>query len=79
MSMNIDSFMELVKIAKEKEKEEKLHRQWTSMLPFMSLKQLEYISFKEYKERVTGANIDVRPTSVILKEIEEIHRKKVND
>ena len=76
--MELDVFIDFIKKAGEKEKEERIHNQWVSMLPYMSLKQLEYISFQKYKEKVTGANIDMRPTSEIIKEIEEIHRKKVS-
>lgn len=78
MRMEAKSFLFFVQTAIEKEEDEKLHHQWSSMLPFMSLKMLEYIPFKEYKDKVLGRNIDLRPTSEIIKEIEEAHGKKVN-
>lgn len=75
MTMDADDFFDLVEIAIQKEKEEKIHRQWCSMLPFMSMKMLEYISFPEYIDKCSGKNIDMRPASEIIADIEETHQK----
>ena len=45
------------------------------MLPFMSMKMLEYISFPEYINKCSGRNIDMRPVSEIIADIEETHEK----
>ena len=75
MGMDVDEFFDLVDLAIEKEEEQKLHKQWCSMLPFMSLKMLEYISFPEYIDKCSGKNIDIRPTHEIIAEIEATHQE----
>lgn len=75
MQMDADEFFDLVEIANKREREEMIHRQWCSMLPFMSLKMLEYMSFPEYVEKCSGTNIDLRPVSEIVKDIESTHKK----
>lgn len=34
----------------------------------------EAVSFADYRDRMTGANIDKRPTDVLLAEIDEIEK-----
>ena len=57
----------------EKIQEEKIRQQWIAVLPFMHLKQLKYMSFKDYYEACTGANIDWRPAKEIIQEILDAH------
>jgi len=78
LQMDPDTFIEMIEIALDKEKEERAHKQWSEMLPFMSLGMLEYISFEEYFENLSGKNIDMRPASEIIAEIEELHQKGGN-
>lgn len=73
--MDTDTFIEMLEIALEDERKERAHRQWSAMLPFMSLGMLEYISFQEYFEKLSGKNVDLRPASEIIAEIEELHQK----
>ena len=75
LQMEVETFIEIVEIALEKEQEELAHRQWSAMLPFMSLGMLEYISFQEYFEKLSGKNVDLRPASEIMAEIEDLHQK----
>lgn len=75
LQMEVETFIEMIEIAMEKEQEEIAHKQWCSMLPFMSLGMLEYISFQEYFEKLSGKNVDLRPASEIIAEIEELHQK----
>lgn len=74
MHMEVDDFFDLVEIATEKEKEDTLHKQWCSMLPFMSLKMLEYISFPDYIDKCSGKNVDMRPADEIIADIEATHQ-----
>lgn len=74
-SLEIPEFIQLVKKAKEKEIEERIREQWVTMLPFMSLKMLNYMPFEEYFDRCTGRNIDLRPTDEIIRDIEETHKR----
>lgn len=80
LKMDPDTFIEMIEIALEEEKKERAHRQWSAMLPFMSLGMLEYASFEEYFEKLSGKNVDLRPASEIMAELEELHQKggKVN-
>jgi len=73
--MDVPDFLSFFRVAKEKEREEKARQQWVAMLPFMSLKQLEYIPFEQYYDRVSGRNIDMRSAEEIIKSIEEAHHK----
>lgn len=73
--MDADDFFDLLEVAVDKEKEERLHRQWCTMLPFMSLRLLEYISFSDYIDKCSGQNIDMRPVSEIIADIEAAHEK----
>ena len=75
MRMDVGRFVEFVLKAKEQERKEQIQRQWTSMLPLMSIQYLKYIPFDEYYENCTGVNIDLRSNEEIIADIEEAHRK----
>lgn len=75
MKMEAKDFLFLLMKTMEKEKEEQIKTQWTTMLPFMSMKILGYMSFEDYRDKCTGKNIDMRSTDEIIRDIEETHRK----
>jgi len=75
--MNINDFVAFLIRAKEVETDERIHTQWANMLPYMSLGQLKYISFEDYKDKCTGKNIDTRSTAEIVAELEELHGRKL--
>lgn len=75
--LDVQTFAEVLKLGKQQEEREYLHRQWVSMLPKMSSKELKYIPFEEYIDQCTGRNIDMRPAEEIIKELEELHGKKI--
>lgn len=77
MNMDFLDFTEFIRIGKEKEQEEALHRQWVSLLPGMSAKEFKYMSFKEYCDMCTGRNIDTRPSDDIIAELEALHGHKL--
>lgn len=58
----------------EKEREDRIFLQWTAQLPLMAYSG-KYVSFADYKDRVTGANIDRRSTAEILAELDEVERE----
>lgn len=75
--MNIWEFIEFIIYLKKIVEEEKLREQWLHMLPQMD----KYRSFEEFKDIMTGANIDLRPADEIEAEIERAHaerREKLN-
>lgn len=75
MQMDVGKFFRFILNAKEEERKEQVRKQWTSMLPLMSMQYLKYMPFEEYYEKCSGANIDLRSTEEILADIEETHRK----
>ena len=75
MRMDVGKFISFVLNAKEQEHKEQVQRQWTAMLPLMSIQYLKYMPFEEYYEKCTGANIDLRSNEEIIADIEETHRK----
>lgn len=64
----------MIKKAQEEERDACLFQQWTAQLGTMALSG-EALGFAEYKARVTGANIDLRPTSQIMAELEEVEQE----
>lgn len=73
MALDFNIARKLIEKAEESEKDERIFQQWTAQLPIMAFAGTP-ISFKDYKERVTGKNIDIRPTFEILEEINEIEK-----
>ena len=39
----------------------------------MYMKQLSYVSFQDYKDQITGRNLDRRDTDVIVNELKQLH------
>lgn len=61
--------LELIQAAEAQEREARIFQQWVSQLPVMALTG-EAESFSDYRARVTGAGIDLRPTAVIMAELD---------
>lgn len=70
LNLDADTGLELIGKALEQERDERLHRQWTAQLPIMAYTG-KNISFAEYRDRATGANIDRRSVAEIQREIDE--------
>jgi hypothetical protein len=75
MRMDVGRFIRFVLNAQEMERKDQMRRQWTAMLPLMSIQYLKYIPLEEYYEQCTGANIDLRSNEEIIADIEETHRR----
>lgn len=58
----------------EKDRDDRIFQQWVAQLPVMAYSG-KPISFADYKDRVTGANIDRRSTAEILAELDDIERE----
>lgn len=65
---------DLIQKALEQEREARIFQQWVVQLPVMAYTG-KPVSFADYKDRVTGANIDRRPTAEIEKELEDVERE----
>lgn len=73
LRMPADEFISFYKLAKEKEREERIFLQWALQLPLMT--KDTFTSFEDYKDKVTGKNIDTRSTEEMLNDIDEIERQ----
>lgn len=73
MQTDIEASQRIIQKAREKEKENRFFLQWVVQLPHMTKEN--YISFDSYVDKVTGRNIDKRPISECMAEIEEIKKK----
>lgn len=70
MQMDADIGLALIQKAAEQERDARLFQQWTAQLPIMAYTG-KNISFAEYRDRLTGANIDRRSVAEIQREIDE--------
>lgn len=74
LQLDADIGLDLIKKALEKNREERIFQQWVAQLPVMAYTGVN-VSFEDYKDRVTGANIDRRSTAEILADVEEAERE----
>ena len=72
--MDVEDGLALFCKAVEQERDERIFQQWTAQLPIMAYTG-KNISFAEYRDRVTGANIDRRSVAEIQKEIDDAMRE----
>jgi hypothetical protein len=63
----------LIRKAEEKDQEERLFQQWVAQLPYMDKKT--FISFDDYKDKLTGANIDRRSVAEIEADLADAERQ----
>lgn len=54
----------------EKTREERFFQQWVAQLPWMT--QDNFVSFKDYMDKITGANIDRRSVAEIEADLAEV-------
>lgn len=73
MQLPAEEGAELLFFAFEQQQRDRWHRQWAAQLPFMGGDN--YVSFSDYCDRLSGANIDTRPTAEILAELDEMERE----
>ena len=73
MQSDIEHALRIIEKATEKEKENRYFLQWVVQLPNMTKEN--FVSFEQYVDKVTGRNIDKRPISECMEELEEIKKK----
>lgn len=71
LQLDVTAGLELIAKAMEKEREDRIFQQWVVQLPVMAYSG-KSVSFADYKDRVTGANIDRRSTAELMKELDEV-------
>lgn len=74
LQTDLDLGLALIDKAIEKDRDERLFQQWTAQLPVMALTG-EVVGFADYKNRITGANIDRRPTAAINRDLDDVERE----
>lgn len=62
--------VELILKAMEKNRDERIFQQWVAQLTWMD--KDSFVSFSDYRDKVTGANIDRRSVAEIEAELAEI-------
>jgi hypothetical protein len=72
--MELGDLLELINLVLEEEKREEKRQEWLHLLPLM-ITSGKYTAFNDYYDMTTGKNIDMRPTEVILAEIDAAHEK----
>lgn len=73
LQTDLQTGLELIVKAREKEREDRLFTQWVVQLPWMDEKS--FVGFADYKNKVTGANIDRRSVAEIEAELEDVERQ----
>lgn len=77
LSMPYKDCAVMLRYGQDQERESRIFAQWVMHLPHMSFKEIQYISFEEYRDKVTGKNIDLRSNEDIIREIEQLHGIKI--
>lgn len=73
MQLDGDIGLGLIIKAMEQERDERIFQQWVVQLPWMGKEN--YISLADYKNKLTGANIDRRSVAEIMAELDEVERQ----
>lgn len=74
LQTDADTGIALIQKAQEQERDERIFQQWAAQLPVMAFAG-KAIGFEEYKNKVTGANIDRRPTAEIWAELDDVEKE----
>ena len=73
MQLDGDTGLGLIIKALEQERDDRIFQQWVVQLPYMGKEH--YISFADYKDKLTGANIDRRSVAEIMADLDEVERQ----
>lgn len=73
LQTDLQTGLALILKAREKEREERIFQQWVAQLPWMDEKH--FVSFADYKDKLTGANIDRRSVAEIEADLADVERQ----
>lgn len=73
MNLPFGDGLQLLQRAMEKEQDGRIFLQWAVQLPFMDPQHP--VPYRDYKDRVTGKNLDLRPAREIIDELVEVERE----
>jgi hypothetical protein len=65
--------MSLILKAIEKDRDDRIFQQWVAQLPWMDKET--FVSFADYRDRVTGANIDRRSVAEIEADMARVEQE----
>lgn len=71
LQMDAEIGLPLIERAIMKDRDDRIFIQWVAQLPVMAYTG-ESVSFADYKDRVTGANIDRRSTAEIMRDLDAV-------
>lgn len=75
--MSFGEFVEFIVLAIKNANKERIENMYFALLPILALRG-KFISFDEFYDKMTGANLDMRSAEEILKESEEIQERFKN-
>jgi hypothetical protein len=73
LQLDADTGCALISKAQEQERDNRFFLQWVVQLPLMGSDN--FVSFADYKDKLTGANIDRRSAAEILAELNEVEKE----
>lgn len=75
--MNFNEYIDFVVLAITKERKDEVKGIYLALLPVLAIRG-KFMTFEQFYDEITGANMDFRPAEEILKESEEIERRLTN-
>lgn len=73
LQTDVDTGLRLIRKAAEQERDDRIFQQWVVQLPHMS--KDTFISFADYKNKLTGADIDRRSVAEIEADLSDVERQ----
>ena len=73
LQLDADTGGALILKALEQERDDRIFQQWVVQLPLMGKEN--FVSFADYRDNLTGANIDRRSVAEIMTELDEVERE----
>ena len=75
--MKFDEYIEFIVLAIEKERKDEMKGLYYALLPVLALRG-KFMTFEEFYDNMTGANLDLRPAEEILNESKAIEERLRN-
>lgn len=74
LQLDLETGLALIVKAREEKRDERIFQQWVAQLPTMAMVG-KSVSFADYRDKVTGANIDRRSAAEIMAELDEVEKE----
>ncbi len=75
--MKSNEYIEFIVLAIKKEREDEIRGLYHALIPVLGMRG-KFMTFEEFYDKMTGADLDLRPAEEILKEAEEIQARFAN-